>query len=284
MSFLRSLCISGAVAFLALAPPVFAGQASSRIVSVGGAVTEIVFALGQQHRLIARDTTSVYPAEARDLPDVGYMRRLSPEGVLAVNPDLILTEPGSGPVEAIEILEEAGIEFVAVPGDYSAEGILARIRAVSAALGVDEAGAQLAEEVGADLAAAEAAAHAQESRPRVMFILSMPGGRVNASGTGTRADGIITMSGGENAFTDFTQYRILSDEAIITAAPEVILMMDRGDDHGAANDELWAHPAIALTPAGQNRAVIRMDGSLMLGFGPRTAEAVRALSAALHGE
>jgi iron complex transport system substrate-binding protein len=284
MSFLRSLCISGAVAFLALAPPVFAGQASSRIVSVGGAVTEIVFALGQQHRLIARDTTSVYPAEARDLPDVGYMRRLSPEGVLAVNPDLILTEPGSGPVEAIEILEEAGIEFVDVPGDYSAEGILARIRAVSAALGVDEAGAQLAEEVGADLAAAEAAAHAQESRPRVMFILSMPGGRVNASGTGTRADGIITMSGGENAFPGFTQYRILSDEAIITAAPEVILMMDRGDDHGAANDELWAHPAIALTPAGQNRAVIRMDGSLMLGFGPRTAEAVRALSAALHGE
>jgi iron complex transport system substrate-binding protein len=284
MSFLRSLCISGAVAFLALAPPVFAGQASSRIVSVGGALTEIVFALGQQHRLIARDTTSVYPAEARDLPDVGYMRRLSPEGVLAVNPDLILTEPGSGPVEAIEILEEAGIEFVDVPGDYSAEGILARIRAVSAALGVDEAGAQLAEEVGADLAAAEAAAHAQESRPRVMFILSMPGGRVNASGTGTRADGIITMSGGENAFPGFTQYRILSDEAIITAAPEVILMMDRGDDHGAANDELWAHPAIALTPAGQNRAVIRMDGSLMLGFGPRTAEAVRALSAALHGE
>jgi iron complex transport system substrate-binding protein len=284
MSFLRSLCISGAVAFLALAPPVFAGQASSRIVSVGGAVTEIVFALGQQHRLIARDTTSVYPAEARDLPDVGYMRRLSPEGALAVNPDLILTEPGSGPVEAIEILEEAGIEFVDVPGDYSAEGILARIRAVSAALGVDEAGAQLAEEVGADLAAAEAAAHAQESRPRVMFILSMPGGRVNASGTGTRADGIITMSGGENAFPGFTQYRILSDEAIITAAPEVILMMDRGDDHGAANDELWAHPAIALTPAGQNRAVIRMDGSLMLGFGPRTAEAVRALSAALHGE
>lgn len=70
---------------------------TSRLVSVGGAVTEIVYALGAGDRLVARDQTSTYPEEARKLVDVGYMRRLSPEGVLSVNPTGILLSEGSGP-------------------------------------------------------------------------------------------------------------------------------------------------------------------------------------------
>jgi iron complex transport system substrate-binding protein len=287
----RQVAVFAASAFIAAAFAIpFAATAAEqdgRVVSIGGAVTEIIYELGQDHRLVARDTTSVYPAEALALPDVGYMRRLSPEGVLSVNPDLILTEPGSGPQETLDILAEAQIELVQVPGDYSAEGILERIAAVSEALGVEEAGAALAERVAADLAEAQTVAQARVTGepPRVMFILSMTGGRINASGTDTRADGIITMAGGVNALSDFSQYRILSDEAIITAAPDVILMVDRSGngDHATEDEELWSHPAIALTPAARNRALIRMDGAFLLSFGPRTAEAILVLAEHLHG-
>ncbi|WP_166416909.1 heme/hemin ABC transporter substrate-binding protein [Cochlodiniinecator piscidefendens] len=258
---------------------------AENIVSIGGAVTEIVYALGQEHRLTARDTTSVFPPEVLELPDVGYMRRLSPEGILSVSPDLILTEPGSGPQETIELLANADIPFVDVPGDYSSEGILQRITTVSAVLGVEERGAELAAEVGAALSAAEQTAQAHDEKPRVLFILSMPGGKLNVSGTGTRADGIIRMAGGINAIDEFDQYRILTDEAVIEAAPDIILMMTaRGGDHGVENDQVWDVPSIQLTPAGENHAMVRMDGSLMLGFGPRTAEAITILSAAFYGE
>lgn len=272
-----------AVTLFALPTLALADSTSERIVSIGGATTEIVYALGQQDRLVARDTTSVYPEAALDLPDIGYMRRLSPEGVLSVDPDLILTEPGSGPLEAIEILRGADIEFVEVPGGYDAPGILSRIDTIAAELGVPDAGATLHAQVAQDLADAMAraeSAYGDGPRPRVMFILSMPGGRVNAAGLETRPDGIIQMAGAENALPDFTQYRVLTDEAIISAAPDVILMMQR-DDHAAQDEELWSHPAISLTPAGENQAIVRMNGAFMLGFGPRTADAVVALSEAL---
>jgi len=110
----------------------------SRIVSAGGSITEIIHELGQIDRVVARNTTSNFPASVMDLPDVGYMRRLSPEGVLSVAPDLIIAIEGSGPKETIELLSEADIPFVTIPNDYSRKGIIAKVNAVATALGVPE--------------------------------------------------------------------------------------------------------------------------------------------------
>lgn len=278
--------IALATLLLCYALPVTAQQSypdANRIVAIGGAVTEIIYELGQQHRLIARDTTSVYPSAALKLPNVGYMRSLSAEGILSVNPDLILTEPGSGPLETIELLSKSNIAFVDVPGDYSSAGIVERIRAISHTLAVPEIGNALANRISDELATAESQANSHSKKPKVLFILSMPGGRINVSGTGTRADGIIRMAGGENAISEFEQYRILTDEAIINAAPDIILMLSRrNENHAVDNASLWVHPAISLTPAAKNKALIRMDGSFMLGFGPRTAKAIVALNKALY--
>lgn len=262
------------------------GQESSqsRVLSVGGSVTEIVYALGEEDRLVARDTTSSWPAEAMDLPNVGYMRALSPEGVLAVNPDLIIAEAGSGPPETIEVLESAAIDFVTIPDGYDREAVGAKIRAVAEALGVSEKGEALAAEVDAELAAVADSVSARDGdAARVIFILSTQGGRIMASGSGTAADGIIELAGAENAIQGFEGYKPLTDEAVIAAAPDVILMMDRGGDHSTADDELFAIPAVASTPAAQTQSVVRLDGLLMLGFGPRTAEAVSKLNSALYG-
>ncbi|WP_300530651.1 hemin ABC transporter substrate-binding protein [uncultured Mameliella sp.] len=254
------------------------------VLSIGGAVTEIVVALGQQHRLLARDTTSTYPPAVTNLPDVGYMRALSPEGVLSVGPSLILSEEGAGPPEALKVIRAADLAYVEVPDALDATGILDKIEIVGTALGVPERAKGLAAEVGAALDAAQARADIPaEDRKRVLFVLSTDGGKINASGTGTAADAIIRMAGGVNAVEDFTGYKQLTDEAVGLAAPDVILMMDRTGDHAAGDDELFDMPAIRMTPAAETRSVVRMDGLLILGFGPRTAEAIEALNAALYG-
>lgn len=257
---------------------------ASRIVSIGGSLTEIVYALGEEGRLIARDSTSLYPEAALALPDVGYMRALSPEGVLSVNPTAILALEGSGPKEAVEVLKKASVQYVEVPEAFDHQGILAKIRAVGKALDVGTKADALAAQVDADLAAAEKLTAGLTTRKRVLFILSMQGGKLLASGSNTAADGIIRLAGGVNAVDGFEGYKQLSDEAAAMAAPDIILMMDRGGDHAAMDAELIAHPALASTPAAKAKAILRMEGTYLLGFGPRTAAAARDLAAALYGD
>ncbi|RWN39129.1 hemin ABC transporter substrate-binding protein [Mesorhizobium sp.] len=277
-----------ALAFAALLPAraaegteVFADP--SKIAAIGGSITEIVFALGEQDRLVARDSTSRYPEAALKLPDVGYMRQLSPEGVLSVNPSGILALHGSGPKQAVDVLKKTSIPFIEVPERYDHEGILEKIHIVGKALGVDAKADVLAAEIDAKLKAAEKQTASIKDRKRVLFVLSMQGGKILASGSETAADGIIKLSGGVNAVDGYSGYKQLSDEAVITAKPDVILIMNNAGP-AASDDELFANPAILSTPAGAARKVIRMDGGYLLGFGPRTADVIHDLAASLYGD
>jgi iron complex transport system substrate-binding protein len=211
------------------------------------------------------------------------MRQLSPEGVLSVNPSALLVLEGSGPPEALDVLSRASVEQVTVPEGYSADGIIEKVRIIGAALGVPDKAAKLEAELDAQLKAAEAATAGITQKQRVLFILSLEAGKVMASGTGTAADGIIHMAGAENAITAYQGYKTLTDEAFIEAAPDVILMMTR-EGGAITDDELFSQPGIALTPAGRNRKVIRIEGAYLLGFGPRTAAAVEELASDLYGD
>lgn len=267
---------------VALGTSASAEEAAPRVLSLGGSITEIVVALGEESRLVARDTTSTYPQSVQSLPDVGYLRALSPEGVLSVAPDLVLADADAGPPTAIEVLKAAGVAFYTMPNAFTPAGVVARIEAVAAALGRDAEGARLAATVRADLDRALSRAAALASRKRVLFVLSVQGGRVMAGGQGSAAEGIIALAGGENAAQGFDGYKPMTDEAIITAAPDVILMMAREGDLAIGDDDLLTQPALAQTPAAQNGAIVRMDGMFLLGFGPRTAAAADALYAAIY--
>ena len=275
---MHSVTLAAIMALLIPSPT----TASDRILSVGGSVTEIVYALGENDRLVARNSTSLCPDSAVKLPDVGYMPALAPEGVLSVNPDLIIAEEGSGPQETIDVLREAQIDFVTIPDGFSAEAVQIKIEAVAKALGVEDKGKELADKTLSSIKAAALDA-TREDRKRVIFILSTRGGRIVASGTNTAADGIIALAGATNVISDFEGYKPLTDEAVLAAAPDVILMMDRGGNHSAADDELLTMPSIAGTPAAETRSILRMNGLLLLGFGPRTGEAITALNKALYG-
>lgn len=257
-------------------------EEGQRLISLGGSVTEIVVALGAGDRLVARDSTSDWPASVAALPDVGYIRALSPENVLALDPDLIVAEGDAGPPEAVDVLESAGVRFLLMPEAATPDAILAKIGAVAEALGLPGEGAALAARVEAGLKAVEARAARVETPRRVLFVLSLQGGRVMAGGGGTEAEGIIRLAGGVNAATGFAGYKPMTDEAVVAAAPDAILMMDTGGALAVADADVLAQPALAETPAGRKRAIIRMDGMLMLGFGPRTPEAAGALHDALY--
>lgn len=277
------------LASLAFAPAAHAAEEGtpfadpSRLVSIGGSLTEIVYALGAEDLLVARDTTGTYPPEAQALPDVGYMRALSPEGVLSVEPTAILMLAGAGPVEAIDVLSDARVPIVTVPEAYDIAGVVAKVRIVGAALGLEDRAEALVARIEAEARQIEAITTGIAERQSVLFVLTMAGGRFNAAGTDTAADGIIALAGADNAVTAYPGYRQLGEEAIITADPDVILMMARGGDHGVSDADLLGHPAVALTTAGRTGRVIRMDGGYLLGFGPRTAAAALELSQAIYG-
>jgi iron complex transport system substrate-binding protein len=255
---------------------------TSRIVSVGGSVTEILYALGLENRIIAVDSTSLFPPRAlADKKNVGYMRQLSAEGVLGLAPSLVLAAEGSGPKETIAVLASAAIPLVRVPDRFTGEGIVEKIRLIAAATGTTARGECLAASIEADLAMlARLRAHIVDP-VRVLFVLSFMNDRPMVAGRNTAADGIIRLAGAVNAAGNFEGYKIVNDEAIVAAKPDVVLAMERRQ-FALIADQLFARPAFALTPAAERKRLVSMEGLYLLGFGPRTARAARDLAHALH--
>ena len=274
--------------FLLLSSTVFADterQKLDKVVSIGGSVTEIVYELGEADRLVARDSTSTYPNAATLLPDVGYMRALSPEGILSVDPNLIIAEDGSGPQETIDLLTQASVPFVKISDGFTRQGIIQKILEVGDALGVKAKAEKVAARINDELMDAESKSNQYSGkRKKVLFILSTRGGKILASGSNTAADGIIKMAGAINAVNSFNGYKPLSDEAVTVAAPDVILMMDRRGNHGTDDEELFSMPSISTTPAAKTKSLIRMNGLYLLGFGPRTASAINELRNELYSD
>lgn len=254
----------------------------SRIVSIGGALTEILYALGLEDRIAGVDTTSLYPAAAlRDKPNVGYMRQLSAEGVLGLNPSLVFAMQGSGPKETMDVLEAAKVPLVLVPETFSEQGLLDKINLVGHAMGADTRAACLTAAVSRDLAQLQQL-RARVTKPvRVMFVMSLLNGRAMVAGQHTAADEIIHLSGAVNAIDGYDGYKMINDEAIVAAKPDVVLSIQRSRDSLEA-EAVYAHPGFALTPVAASKAFISMEGLYLLGFGPRTAAAARDLSAKLY--
>jgi heme transport system substrate-binding protein len=256
----------------------------ARIVAVGGTVTEIVYALGLGPRVVAVDTSSVFPAEASALPQVGYQRTLAAEGVASQRPTLLLLTMEAGPPPAVEQLRGLGIPLHIIPATSSVEGAKEKIRLVAESLGAKSRGDELTRALTADLASTDALVKRATSKARVLFIYARGGGTLMVGGTGTPAAAMIGLAAGENAVSAFDGFKPLTAEAVTTAAPDVILVPTRGLASLGGLDGLLAQPGIALTPAGKTKRIVTMDDLLLLGFGPRLGRAVRELAILLHPE
>ncbi|WP_193182988.1 heme/hemin ABC transporter substrate-binding protein [Nisaea sediminum] len=254
-----------------------------RIVSAGGDITEIIYALGAGDRVIAVDSTSNHPAEAASKEQIGYIRRLAAEGILSLQPDLLIAAHDAGPPAAVEQLRAAGLRVELAPKGDTPDGVLGKVRFVGKALGMDAEAEALAGRIETDLSKAIETAKSYTDSPRVIFVLSERDGAPLVAGAETSADAIIALAGAANAAEGFSGYKPMSQEAIIEAAPDVLLMMSQTVERLGGIDAMLARPDFSLTPAGKERRYVAMEGMFLLGFGPRAPEAVRSLATALRG-
>ena len=255
---------------------------TQRIISVGGSTTEILYALNEDKKIVGTDTSSRWPKEAQLLPQVGYMRNLSAEGVLSLSPTLLLADEEAGPNAVIEQIKNAGVPTMVLKGPKTPAGIIKKIRRIAGIVQATSAGEDLIEKLTSDFNRLEAHKSQQSTQPRVTFLFSVTPGSVLAAGRDTAADAMIRLAGGINVFTDYTSFKPITGEALIEAAPDILLLTDLSVQNLNGVEGIWRLPGVAYTPAGKNRRLIVMDTLYLLGFGPRTGQAALELHERLH--
>jgi iron complex transport system substrate-binding protein len=256
--------------------------AADRIVSIGGSVTEILFALGLGDRIIATDTTSSYPAEANALPKVGYMRTLAAEPIVSLAPDLVIAVDHAGPRTILDQIAAAGVRLAVVPDEPTAAGVADKIDKVAAAVGIEVRGRELSQGVAIEFARLDAILAQDHARPSVLYILSVSGGAPLAAGQETAAEGVIALAGGRNAVQGYDGYKPLSPEAALTLDPDLVVIASHAVPLLGGLEGLAKRPDLGLIPAVKAGRVVAMDANYLLGFGPRAAQAARELAAQLH--
>lgn len=247
---------------------------SHRIVSLGSPVTEVILALGASDQLVGIDDSSQVPDELSSLPKVGYYRMVSAEGVLSVQPSLILSTEDAGPPPALKKIQAASVPLLRVSSEKTLSGAIERIQEISKVLDREE---QAADSIKPLQDRLENPFRVLHPEVKVLFIYARGSGAPMVSGEGTGADEMIRLVGAQNAVTGFKRYRPLTPEALISAAPSIILVTTNGLAAIGGEEGLWALPGMNLTPAGKTKRFVSMDDSELLGFGPHTATALETL-------
>ncbi|QKJ87019.1 Hemin-binding periplasmic protein [Paramixta manurensis] len=247
--------------------------ATERIVSIGGDVTQIIYALDAQQTLVARDSTSLQPALATHLPDVGYMRQLNAEGILAMKPSLVLTSAQAKPSLALQQVEQAGVRVITVTGATQSEAINEKIATIAHALHREEQGKTLRDAMTTQLAAIP-----RSPLPvKVLFIMAHSGMNALGAGNQTAADAAIKSVGLINAFGDSPRYQSLTQEGVIASAPQLVVVSADGLNTLGGEQNLWKLPGLAMTPAGIHQQLLVIDDMALLGFGIDTPSALAKL-------
>lgn len=266
------------VALAASTWPVAAQDARPpRLVTISGAITEVVYALGAELQLVGTDTTSLYPEAARRTPKVGYMRQLSAEGLLSLQPDAVIATTEAGPPVVLDQLRSAGVRLELVEADHTWGEVQRKVLAVGHAAARERHARELQARLDDEWAAVQRlVASASGRKPRVLFVLSHSA-NPQVSGEKTAAHAVIGFAGGVNCQSGFSGYRPMTAEAMASAAPDVILTSTQSIEAHGGVARFWERPELALTPAFKKRALVAQDALMLLGFGPRLAGAVREL-------
>ncbi len=248
---------------------------NERIISLGGSVTETVFALGHGDQVIAVDITSTWPEQTSRLQQVGYFRTLSAESIIALNPTLVLASSEAQPSAALEQIRSVGIPVVIVPEEPTVDGVREKILAVARGLGEEERGKRLADSVIAALP--EDVKKPEEEKPSVLFVYARGSGSLHAAGSNTSAERMISLAGGRNAAVGYEGFRPLTAEGLVAADPDILLVPKSGVGSAGGLDGLLKTTGIDQTSAGKAKRVIVMDDLYLLGLGPRLPGAVADL-------
>jgi iron complex transport system substrate-binding protein len=284
---MRALAFIFAAASLLVAcdaPPAPAPPAPGpeRLVTLGGAVTEAVFALGRGPEVVAADLSSTWPPEVLGLPRLDYYRKLSAEPILALRPTRVLAMDDAGPEAVLGQLRAAGVTVELISARQDVPGARARIEALGGALGRQDQARALVATLDKDLGDLQNELQAQPPGPRALFLYARGARTLLVAGHNTGAHAMIELAGARNALEGVEGFKPLTAEGVIGANPDVIIIPNLGLDSVGGEEAVWALPGLAQTAAGRRRALVALDDQRLLGFGPRLGEAARELHQALQ--
>lgn len=257
------LGLSVALLSTTLSLPLQAAQ--ERIISAGSAVTELILALHAEQSLVAVDVTSQLP-EGQPLPKIGYHRRLSAEGLLALSPTKLIGSDEMGPAPVLQQLKSTGVDIEVVNTQANVDGLKARIDQIATILNKPQEAQQLKSLVDQQVQSLKAN-QPTEQKKKVLFLLIHEGRAANVAGTDTTPDAIISLAGAINPAADkITAYKPLSSESMVEMQPDVILVSGRSFEKlGGPDAIIKMMPLLAATPAGQNKQIMAIDGAALVG-------------------
>lgn len=254
-----------------------------RIISLSGMLTEVLFELGYGDQIVGLDITSTYPEATNAVPKLGHVSKLNAEAILQMQPDVIFVEGAVAAQPALQQLEAAGIDIVVVPTAHHLFNAVRAAEVMANYLGANtEVTDRLQDQIQQDSLALATTLSQYQVKPTVLFIYARGIGRLSVAGTGTSAAVIIEKAGGQNAISSFEGFQVLTPEALVESAPDVILMFSSGLASLDGVEGLEQIPGMDQTPAYRNKRVVAMDGHYLTAFGPRAAQAAKALAQAIH--
>lgn len=198
--------------------------AYERIISIGGGLTETLFALGAEKQIIARDTTSYYPEVVSALPDVGYMRMLDTEPIIALKPDLILAKEGSGPAAVFDQLIALGVKVEIMPNVDTIEELFAQNIKLGELLGHENEAIALNEKLDTQAEMLSGLRAQMMKTPRVIGLLSTTPGNYRVAGGDTGIQKMMDLTGAENIFAEQKSYKNIDTEGMLQARPDYIFI------------------------------------------------------------
>lgn len=255
-----------------------------RIVSVSKHLTEMMFALGKGHNIVACDLTSTYPDSAKLLPSIGYHRALSVEGIIAMNPDLVIHSNDIGPATVLPQLEKAGVHTQAFGDASTFDSAQLLLKALGNFFSAGTAADSITKKMDRDLLEVQAATTTVKDSPNVMIIHYGQANNVFfvMSGRNGAADKMIKMAGGKTAHYDAKGARQISAEAIAEANPDVIIATNFGFDKMGGIGGIKSLPGVALTNAAKNNRIFRFEEHDLVYFGPRSGSNILQLMKLIH--
>lgn len=280
----RRQCISS---LLALTLPIMTGVTrsvwsqetqSERVLSLGGTVTEIIYELGQGSLLIGSDISSLYPPQVADLPQVGYYRSLSLEGVLSLKPSLILASEQAGPKRVLDQLSALGVRVESIPDDATLASLYQRIERIGQILQVPDKAQQLQHHVQSNIEQIQQQVRLNPIRKlKKAAVLMQRSHQIQWAGQSTVAQLLLDQLGLDNLGKDHIGYKPVSHESLIAAQPELIVLSQHSLSGYRSVAQFLEQTGLSLTPAGHHHSVVVMDDLLLLGLGPRFSQALSHL-------
>ena len=252
----------------------------SRIVSLNGDLTEIIFELGFGENVVGVDVTTTYPPEAAALNDqgqtVGFAQQLAAEAVLRFEPTLVIGDQQVAPPEVLEQLRGAGIPVVILETQTTLDGVETKILEVAEILGVPDEGSELAERVMGEIDAARALAATDDSDPKIAYVYVRGPQVVFLFGAGMPTQGMIEGAGAIDAGAEAGVFgpAPLTPEALVAAAPDLIVLPEAGLAALGGIEAFLELPGVAETPAAQNDAFLDYDEAYFFNLGPRAGQAL----------